>query len=54
MIKVDNTDKKKDTSKIEKKNVDKLKKHLTEKSNVGYFDVEIQRDGNLKMIRVRL
>ena len=34
--------------------VNKLKKHLTEKSNVGYFDVEIQRDGNLKMIRVRL
>jgi hypothetical protein len=34
--------------------VNKLKQHLTEKSNIDYFDVEIQRDGNLKMIRVRL
>lgn len=34
--------------------VNKLKQHLTKKSNMDYFDVEIQRDGNLKMIRVRL
>ena len=34
--------------------VKKLKQHLTKKSNIDYFDVEIQRDGNLKMIRVRL
>ena len=34
--------------------VNKLKQHLTKKSNIDYFDVEIQRDGYLKMIRVRL
>ena len=34
--------------------VNKLKQHLTKKPNMNYFDVEIQRDGNLKMIRVRL
>ena len=34
--------------------VNKLKQHLTKKPNMDYFDVEIQRDGNLKMIRVRL
>ena len=34
--------------------VNKLKQHLTKKSNIDYFDVEIQRDGHLKMIRVRL
>ena len=34
--------------------VNKLKQHLTKKPNIDYFDVEIQRDGKLKMIRVRL
>tara|TARA_B110001450_G_scaffold109284_1_gene103317 strand:- start:9054 stop:9815 length:762 start_codon:yes stop_codon:yes gene_type:complete len=32
----------------------KLKEHLSEKNNTDFFDVEIQRSGNLKMIRVRL
>ena len=34
--------------------VNKLKQHLINKPNIDYFDVEIQRDGKLKMIRVRL
>ena len=34
--------------------VNKLKQYLTKEPNIDYFDVEIQRDGNLKMIRVRL
>ena len=35
-------------------NVNKLKQHLSNKSNKDFFDIEIQRSGNLKMIRVRL
>ena len=35
-------------------NIEKLRRHLKNKSMVDYFDVEIQRDGQLKMIRVRL
>ena len=36
------------------KNINKLKQNLSKKNNADYFDVEIQRGGNLKMIRVRL
>ena len=39
---------------ISANNINKLKKHLSKKNNNNFFDVEIQRSGNLKMIRVRL
>lgn len=32
----------------------RMQQHLATKSNKDYFDVEIQRNGNLKMIRLRL
>ncbi|MDB2535598.1 hypothetical protein N9X29_01090 [Amylibacter sp.] len=35
-------------------NINKLKQHLSNKNNTDFFDVEIQRSGNLKMIRIRL
>ena len=39
---------------ISANNINKLKQHLSKKNNNNFFDVEIQRSGNLKMIRVRL
>lgn len=39
---------------ISANNINKLKQHLSKKNNNDFFDVEVQRSGNLKMIRVRL
>ena len=34
--------------------LDELEPHLSEKPENSYFDVEIQRGGELKMLRIRL
>jgi len=34
--------------------LDELQQHLREKKSNKYFDIEIQRNGNLKMLRIRL